>query len=72
MKKVKITVIVIISLLALIIFFQNTEVVETKVLFFNIAMSRALLLILTFGLGFAAGLVASLMWRKSRNSEVQN
>ena len=70
MKKVKITVIVIISLLALIIFFQNTEVVKTKILFMTIEMSRALLLILTFGLGFATGLIASFMLKKSGQSKV--
>ena len=71
MKKVKIIIIVIISLLALIVFLQNTEVVETRLLFMTIKMSRALLLILTFGLGFTAGLIVSYMLKKPGKYEVK-
>ena len=65
MKKVKIIIVAVISILALIIFIQNTAVVETKLLFMTIKMSRALLLILTFGLGFATGIIVSYMLKKS-------
>lgn len=70
MKKVKMVIIVIISLLALIVFLQNTEVVETKLLFMRVAMPRALLLISTFIIGFVAGIItASLLLRKSGRKE---
>ena len=47
MKKVKLIAIVVISILAFIIFLQNTESVETKILFMKVAMPRAILLIST-------------------------
>jgi riboflavin transporter FmnP len=64
MKKGKIIIIAITSLLALIIFIQNTAVVKTKLLFMTIEMSMALLLILTFGLGFATGLIVSFILKR--------
>ncbi len=70
MKKAKIIILAVISILALIIFVQNTEVVKTKILFMSIEMSRALLLILTFGLGFATGLIVSFMLKKPGQSKV--
>ncbi len=66
MKKVKLVAIIVISILAFIIFLQNTESVETKILFMNVAMPRAILLILTFIVGFVAGTITtSLLLRKS-------
>jgi riboflavin transporter FmnP len=64
MKKGKIIIIAITSLLAIIIFIQNTAVVKTKLLFMTIEMSMALLLILTFGLGFATGLIVSFILKR--------
>ena len=66
MKKVKVIGIILVSILALIIFLQNTESVETKLLFMTVTMPRVLLLILTFIAGFIVGLVtASYILRKS-------
>ena len=65
MKKAKVVVIIIILLLALIVFLQNTNAVETKLLFMTITMPRVLLLMLTFILGFIGGLItASYILRK--------
>lgn len=73
MKKAKIAVIIVISILALIIFLQNTEAVETRLLFITVTMSRALLLILTFGLGFVTGLITmSYMMRKPKRTQTEN
>ena len=73
MKNVKIILIIVISILALIIFLQNTEAVDTKLLFVTVTMSRALLLILTFGLGFATGLISmSYMSRKPKKAKADN
>ncbi len=67
MKKAKIIIIVVASLLALVVSLQNTEAVETKVLFTTITLPRVLLLILTFITGFIAGLItASQVLGKSR------
>jgi len=72
MKKVKIAVIIVISILALIIFLQNTEAVETKLLFATVTMSRALLLMLTFIMGFVGGLItASSILRKIDKRKTQ-
>jgi len=66
MKKAKLILIIVISILAFIIFLQNTESVETRILFMKVAMPRALLLISTFFIGFVAGAITtSLLLRKS-------
>ncbi len=69
MKKAKIIVITVICVLALIIIFQNTESVDTNLLFMTVTMSRALLLIMTFIMGFAAGLITSYVVKRSAKSK---
>jgi uncharacterized integral membrane protein len=59
MKKFKIVLIIIILLIALVVFLQNTEAVETKFLLATVTMPRVLLLLLTFILGFVGGLITS-------------
>ena len=72
MKKVKVIGIILISILALIIFLQNTDSVETKLLFLTVTMPRVLLLILTFITGFIVGLVtASYILRKRDKPKAQ-
>ena len=70
MKNIKVIIIIVISVLAFIIFLQNTESVETKILFMNVAMPRAILLISTFLVGFVAGLITtSMLLRKSEKKK---
>ena len=70
MKKAKIITIVVILLLTLIVFLQNTQAVETRVLFLTITMPRVLLLFVTFVLGFVGGLItASYVLRKPAKSQ---
>ena len=57
MRKAKIAVVVIIALLLLIVIFQNTEAVETKILFVTIAMPRALLLVVMMLIGLVVGVL---------------
>ena len=65
MKKAKLIAAVVPLILAVIIFLQNSEVVETRILFLRVTMSRALLLILTFALGLLTGVLATTQfWRK--------
>ena len=72
MRKAKIIVILIVSLLSLIVFVQNRQGVDTKLLFVTITMPLVLLLILTFVMGSILGLViASYVLRKPRNPEKQ-
>lgn len=64
-KKVKFVGIVVFLVLAVIIIWQNREPVDAHVLLLHVRMSRALLLILTFVLGFLTGtLVAGHFLRK--------
>jgi len=57
MRKVKLIVIIIVSVLTIVILLQNTEPVQARVLFATVQMSRALLMMLTFVLGFIVGIL---------------
>jgi uncharacterized integral membrane protein len=57
MRKVKLVAIVVILVLTTIIFVQNAEPVEARILFWPVRMSLALLLMLTFVLGLLAGIL---------------
>ena len=72
MRKAKIIVILIVLLLALIVFVQNRQAVDTKLLFVTITMPLLLLLILTFIMGSILGLViASYVLREPRKPRPQ-
>lgn len=72
MNKFKLIVAVVILLLVIIVFLQNTEAVETKLLFLTITMPRVLLLAVTFILGFVGGLItANHVLAKDSKSEAQ-
>ena len=65
--KVKLIAIIVLAVFAAIIFWQNREPVDTKILLLPVHMSRALLLMLTFVLGFLTGvLVTGNFLRKKR------
>ena len=57
MKKIKTIIAVAVSLLILIVILQNTQAVETRLLFMKITMPRALLLFITLLVGFVIGIV---------------
>ena len=70
MGKTRIIIILIVSLLSLIVFVQNRQAVETKLLFATITMPLFLLLILTFVMGSILGLfIASYLLRKPRSPD---
>ncbi|MHC5002376.1 MAG: LapA family protein [Planctomycetota bacterium] len=50
---------VVIAVLAIVVIAQNTETVETHLLFVTISMPRAILLISTLAIGFVLGLLAA-------------
>ncbi len=54
----------ILALLALVIILQNTQSVETRILFISVVMPRAALLFVTLVIGFVLGILAS--WRISK------
>ena len=66
MKRIKIIGIGVLVLLIIIVVLQNTERVDTRLLFFTITMPRALLLAATAALGFIIGLMSSLKISKSK------
>ncbi len=66
-SKFKLTVTVGILVLALVIELQNTESVDTRILFFTISMPRAALLLFSVLAGFAAGYVTKAIYGKKKS-----
>ncbi len=72
MERTKLIFMVILGILGLIIILQNTEPVETRILFATLKMPRAILLFGTFAIGFAVGvLVPLILIKKDRRIEGQ-
>ena len=69
MARVKLALVVILTLLAVILILQNTAPVETRILFATITMPRAVLLIITWLGGVAVGLLAALSIMKKRKKQ---
>ena len=66
MKRIKFIGIGVLVLLVVIVVLQNTERVDTKLLFFTVTMPRALLLVATAAIGFIIGLMLSLKIRRGK------
>ena len=64
MKRAKLIAFLVLAVLGIIILLQNTETVETKVLFITMTMPRAVLLFITTMVGFALGVLVSLILSK--------
>jgi uncharacterized integral membrane protein len=72
MKKAKVIAIIVISILILIIFWQNKGNVEARLLLATITMPLVLLLILVFLLGFVGGLItASHVLRRPKKAQAE-
>ena len=61
MKKARAIVGLILLGLAFVIVMQNTEVMTTEFFFWHVTMSRSLVLLVTFALGFLAGAIAGVL-----------
>lgn len=59
MSKAKIVVAAVLAILILIVVLQNTEAVETRILFTTITMPRAALLFGTLVVGFVVGILTA-------------
>jgi len=59
MNKLKLVAIAVVSLLVLIVVLQNTQVVETNLLFLTVTMPNAALLFGTLIIGFAIGVLTA-------------
>jgi putative membrane protein len=64
MNRFKMISIAVLTILGVIIILQNTEPVETKLLFLSITMPRAILLMGTTLIGFALGILVSFFFQK--------
>ena len=64
--KVKFGVAAFLAIVIGIIILQNTEPVETRLLFMSITMPRAALLAMTLLIGVAAGILLTLGWSARR------
>lgn len=60
--------VIILLVLAIIVFFQNMEVVKITILFWNIPMPRIIWLLITLIVGFIAGYVLGTSRRKPETS----
>jgi uncharacterized integral membrane protein len=65
-KQIKVIAILFVCIGAVIVFLQNTAVVETKILFATLRMSMALLLMVTFILGYIVGAISMSQFRRTR------
>ena len=64
MNRFKMISIAILTIVGVIIILQNTEQVETKLLFLSITMPRAILLMGTTLIGFALGILVSFFFQR--------
>ena len=67
MRNLKLITIGILSLLALVIILQNTDEVQTRLLFMSITMPLAFLLFLTALLGFLIGILVSIRTMRKKD-----
>ena len=69
MNRFKMISIAILVLLGVIIILQNTEQVETRLLFLSITMPRAILLMGTTLIGFALGILVSFFFQRKEQPQ---
>jgi len=72
LMKVKTIIILILAILALIIIVQNTEVVPIQILFWQLLMSRIILILLLLVIGFAIGFILAKFTGKRIPSSKEN
>ena len=60
MTKLKLVILLVLAVVTIVLVLQNTQAVETKLLFVTVTMPRAALLGLTTLIGFAGGLLVAL------------
>jgi putative membrane protein len=60
------------ALLATTVILQNTQPVETKILFLNIFLPHALLLLVTLLTGFALGVIMTMVFSRKSKKRKEN
>ena len=68
MNRFKLISITVLTILGVIIILQNTEQVETRILFLSISMPRAILLMGTTLIGFSIGILVSFFFQRKGNA----
>ncbi len=66
MRQFKIIAAAVLAFALAIVIVQNSEPVETRVLFFAFTLPQAVLLFATGAAGFVLGILVALLWRKGR------
>lgn len=66
MRKLRLIVTLVLAVLVVIVVLQNTDAVETRLLFATVTMPRAVLLLTTVLIGFALGILTSLVWMRKQ------
>lgn len=69
---VKTLVVAVLVVLSLVILFQNTQTVTLKFLFWQVTVSRIILIPLFVGMGFMMGYVAAKVGKRKLRDEKQN
>ena len=64
MSKIKLIILLVLAVLAIVLVLQNTQAVETRLLFVTVIMPRAALLGLTVLIGFVGGILVALGFGK--------
>jgi len=60
MDKTKLIIALVIAILTVIVVLQNTEAVQTRLLFITVTMPRVLMLFLVLVIGFILGIITAL------------
>ena len=71
MPKWKLITALILTVITIVVVVQNTETVDTKLLFFTISMPRALLLCVTFLAGTASGILLAIWYSNRKRAAVK-
>jgi len=69
--RVRTVVILVLALLSLVVIVQNTEVVSVRILFWDLVMSRIILLALSIAVGVIIGFLLGRPWRKRDHQYAQ-
>jgi uncharacterized integral membrane protein len=66
MTKSRLVIAAVLALLASVVILQNAGTVETRVLFLTIPLPQAVLLLTTLLIGFALGVIVTMIYGKQR------
>lgn len=65
MRNIRLALAIVLAVVIVVIALQNTEPVDTKLLFATVSMPRAVLIFTTAAIGFGLGVLTTLVWTRS-------